>query len=288
MRRLVHSMESNSVSFIHTVLSATKKEYGADCKYLPRWRLVKLVCLAADYLDDDSINRGWYKHGYYSFITDEILKQLPLRKNLRATKIPKEQVDKELSTKIIPFLRTNKTNFISEQSTFLHWVHYELPPEEYKEFYKFSDLFLESLKNLSDTRIQVSKEPYNDIADLISSYYPFLKHVDTDVLDVFSNFVDLFEDMLLTSQTRKLALKGMKRIIQNIQEFYYEDIYTGLPPFRQTVIGDEKEEEIGIYSKNLDNKLKDAISQIEDTSKILKEKNLSPTINDYRKLYCEN
>jgi hypothetical protein len=277
-------IEIASENFIHSILYATKKEYKDSCLYLPRSRSVKLVCFAADYLDYDLLNRGWYKHGYFSFITNEIIKNLPFRGSLLKTKIDMDKVDREISDQIIKFLKDNKSHFLSKKEDFLHWVHYDVAPEHYKKFYKLSDNFLQSFEDISYKKISSGYEPYDEIADIISNYYPCLKHVDNDVLETFSDFVDLVENILLASKIRNTHLTGAKTQIRELYDLFEKQLYRGLPPFKQTLIGNEKNLELQIYEKNIQSSLVYSIERLLTISTIMERRKLIPTISEFESI----
>ncbi|MHB8164699.1 MAG: hypothetical protein ACYDDV_10245 [Methanoregula sp.] len=277
----MESIDTTPEEFTKTVLYAAKHDFSRECKYIPKTRAVKLVCMVADELDYEGFSRGYYKYGYFSFDIYSIIDNINIRKNLYSTKIEKDAINPKLLKTVIPAIQKLKSKFILKREDFLHWVHIDLPPLEYKLFYRCSDDFLLKLDGLSQASSFTFYDLYDDISDAITKYNTSLNHVNRKNLDLFFMYTDILEEIMLVNKSRDLKLSGLKKIIIRLSDLFEEDVYACLPPFKETLKGDLKSHEIQVYEENIDRRYLHAFENLSAMRRELSSKGLLPSLDEY-------
>jgi hypothetical protein len=277
-------MDSNDTTpeeFAKTVLYGAKHDFSNECKYIPKTRAVKLVCMVADELDYEGFSRGYYKYGYFSFDIYSIVGNINIRKNLHSTKIEREEINPDVLKTVIPAIQKLKSKFILKREDFLHWVHIDLPPAEFKPFYRCSDEFLLKLDGLTKASKFSFYDLYDDISDSITRYNTSLNHVNPKNLDLFFMYTDLLEEILLVNKSRELQLSGLKKVIGGMSSLFEVDIYACLPPFKQTLKGERNDHEIEVYEKNIERRYSNAFENLCHLRTELSSKGLLPSLEEY-------
>lgn len=277
----MQSIDTTPEEFTKTVLYAAKHDFSRESKYIPKTRAVKLVCMVADDLEYEGFSRGYYKYGYFSFDIYSIIDNINIRGNLYSTKIERNQINQKLLTTITPSIKKLKSKFILKRKDFLHWVHIDLPPTEYKSFYRCSDDFLLKLDGLTKASNFTFYDIYDDISDAITLYNTSLNHVNRKNLDLFFMYTDLLEELLLVNKCRDLKLSGLKRIIFRLSDIFEEDVYACLPPFKETIKGERKAEEIQVYEENIIRRYSNALEKLSSIRNELMSKGLLPSLEEY-------
>ncbi len=275
------SIDTTPEEFTKTVLYAAKHDFSNECKYIPKTRAVKLVCMVADELDYNGFSRGYYKYGYFSFDIYSIIEDINIRGTLYSTKIERKQIDQKLMSTVVPSINKLKSKFVLKREDFLHWVHIDLPPTEYKQFYRCSDDFLLKLDGLTKASKFSFYDIYDDISDIITKYNMSLNHVNRKNLDLFFMCTDILEELLLVNKSRDLKLSGLKKIIINLSSIFEGDVYACLPPFKETIKGERKEHEIQIYNENVDRRYSQAFRNLSRLRSELLSKGLLPSLEEY-------
>jgi hypothetical protein len=277
----MQSIETTPEEFTKTVLYAAKHDFSKECKYIPKTRAVKLVCLVADELDYEGFSRGYYKYGYFSFDIYSIIHDIGIRGNLYSTKIEKNQTNQKLLSAITPSVNKLISKFILKREDFLHWVHIDLPPAEYKKFYRCSDDFLLKLDGLTTASSFTFYDIYDDLSDIITQYNTSLDHVNRKNLDLFFMYTDILEELLLVNKRRDLKLSGLKKIIINLSSLFEEDVYACLPPFKETIKGERNAHEIQVYEENIGRRYNQAFRNLSSIRNELASKGLLPSLEEY-------
>lgn len=275
------SIDTNPEEFAKSVLFATKHDFSNDARYITETRALKLVCMVADELEYDEFPRGWYRHGYYSFRVHSIIKDIEIRKNLYSTKINKEEVNKKLLPLVGPIIMELKPKFILARKDFLHWIHFDLPPTQYKPFYRYSEEFTNKIKALGSAPKFSFYDSYDDFSDTITHYNTSLKHVKNEYLETYFYFSDILENILLINKKRNLNFIGLKRIIDRLSNIFEEKLYSCLPPFEDSVKGISKEGEIEIFNSNASRKVALVIKDLYDIETELRRKGLLPQLEEF-------
>lgn len=275
------SSETTPDEFTKTVLYGAKHDFSRECKYIPKTRAVKLVCVVADELEYEGFSRGYYKYGYFSFDIYSIIDTINIRGNLYSTKIEKETINPKLLKSVLPVINKFKSKFILKREDFLHWVHIDLPPKKYKQFYKYSDDFLLKLDALPKTSRFTFYDIYDDISEIITRYNTALEHVTPKNLDLFFTYTDLLEEILLVNKSRDLKLAGLKRVISELSTLFENDVYACLPPFKETLKGECNSHEIEIYDENINRRYTLALERLSELHTDLSSKGLFPSLDEY-------
>jgi len=269
--------------FAFGVLSAAKELYGEDAKYIPKWRSIKLVCVVADKTEFEGIPRGWYKFGEYSFKVDSIIAPyFPrdgdslLDANIPAFGLPN-------SAQIYRILRDLKNHFIQKRDAFANWIHYEICPPPYNLFYKYNDEFAGILRHMLNQPNQtLITGHYRDrVGEIITQYNTSLRYVPKEVLNVFFDFTDILEDLLLVAKVRKINVSNLDEYLIQLKNVYENKIFPCLTPFENTVEGNGRDEEITIFKKNTCQFFAESILELSDIKSKIKLAGLNPTLNEY-------
>jgi hypothetical protein len=146
------SMDISEDQFIHTVLYTIKRDFKNKGKYITKSRALQMICMLADQLNYNEISRGWYKHGYYSFSLDKVLNNIGIRHTLLTTSINQEFVNKEFYKLLSKPIKDLESKFILPNNEFYDWIHFEIAPDHYKDFYKYGITFLNQLSRLKERR----------------------------------------------------------------------------------------------------------------------------------------
>jgi len=267
--------------FINTIVFITHKNYSSDRKYIKRWRIIKLILKIADEINYHKISSGFYKHGNYSFAVDSFLRtELKFTSSLNGVKIKNDLINKEFSEIILPAIEQNKTLFIQPTIDFRTWAHVDQPPKEYQNFYFYSDRLLDGFNDISRARSrQDIREIGDEISDIITYFDPCLTHVDKNILNIYFDFTDTLENVFSVISHRNITREA-KPILINLYEIYYNYIFSFFPPFKQTLHGDNIENELINYSGALTYAGSKIEQEYPRLKKRIKRKNLIPTIDE--------
>lgn len=258
------------------VLYTAKKEYGDAARYIPKTRAIKLVCLAADEIGFEAVSRGWYKFGIYSFRVDSILTPI-FKTNLLDTEIPKIELPERIKGAIEIFIDSVKDPFISRRDDFWAWIHYQIAPEVYRDFYRSHEEFLKAIDmciNGNPSRL------YEFVGDVITRYNRSLQHVPPDVLDVFFSFTDLLEDLLLVCKRRGIDGSDTRSILEKMRELYITKIYPSITPFEQSLKGADKEHELMLFTDRRMNFCKEASEELARIKEMMQSSGLMPSLEE--------
>jgi len=120
---------------------------------------------------------------------------------------------------------------------------------------------LNKLVNQSSSSHNLYSNFYNPISDIISEYEQNLIHLHKDILDLFFNYTDLLEAVLLVSKRRRIAAQNFTDIINKLNDVYGR-----------------------IYSKMASNDNSNVSALAEELSCVREEvgnRNLLPTFDEY-------
>lgn len=267
-------------NFAFGVLSIAKDLYGEQSKYITKTRAIKLVCLTADKLEFEGITRGWYNFGEYSFGVDSIIKPYfsTNRVNLLGANIPTFDLadDGQLRRVIKDF----KPQFIKTTPDFMRWIHYIIAPDPYKGFYKSHDNFLEVLCNIGSPYTTFT-HPRDLVGEIINSYNPNLRHLSRERRNLFFDFTDILEDLLLVAKVRSISLPKIKNYFISLKNIYQNNLYPCLTPFEQTVHGSNREGELKIFQENTDRYRFTSINALSNIDSQISNAGLKPTFDEY-------
>jgi hypothetical protein len=275
------STTDSALNFILFVLGEAKKELGDKCRYIGRTRALKLICIIANDIGFNEIPRGWYKHGLYSFKVDSILRMI-LRDNLLSTTIPPSQIDEELGGKIIHFVKYRKDQFVVPRKEFFNWIHLDLPPQPYKLFYKHNDEFYQGRQNLIFPKNVTFIHSYDILSDIITDLNHTLKHVRRDYLDIYFDYSDILEDLLLVMKRRGYDSSLLRQNFIELDGLYEDLIYSCLTPFEESAVGVDRNDEIATFTGVSNTRIRDASSKLWGINENMKLNRLKPTLSEYK------
>jgi len=269
-------------SFTLAVLSTAKSVFGRDAKYITKTRAIKLVCMVADDLGIESIPRGWYQHGIYSFKVDSIVQPYFRGGNLLTASIPAFSLPSDLMGAISHRMKNLKEYFVQPATEFMDWIHFEKAPEPYKKFYQCHRELTKVLDSLIEPQPQemLFSTPYDSVAETITRYNTCLGHVPESLQNLFFDYTDVLEDLLLVVKRRGLGLSEVRDILSELREIYGL-IYPCITPFEQSVRGIGREEEIKILRQNTEKRYITTMQRLCDVRKRMEERGLMPTLEEY-------
>jgi len=135
---------------------------------------------------------------------------------------------------------------------------------------------------MSEIRLKKDIPQYYDIvSDIVSSFEPNLKHMREDYLDIYFNYIDQLEGVLLVCKRRNFNAKYTKELLKEFLSLYENEISTFIFPFVETLTGDNKVYEIEVYSTNLQKKTSLVSSKLDELKHRISLYNLNPTLDDF-------
>ena len=245
--------------FSIAVLHKAKELFGEKAKYLTSTRMVKLVAFVSDDVNFD-LTRGWYRYGYYSQNAYRIIKDYS-EGNMLNLDIPKELIEKsldnfsELLPKISDSIKNLKHDFIQDRNLFYDWIYKTKAPEEFKGLYRshrdFQEFFTRILTSFRSSK-NFANFDYVEKGNqdtMIRDYYRHLNHLkDDDVLNIFCDFMDLFEMVMLMIKNKNYYVtEDIFNFLEKLKENYCgsdNDLWTLLVPYSETLIGRRAEDEL--------------------------------------------
>lgn len=257
------------------VLYIAKKAYGDDARYIPRTRAVKLVCLAADEIGFEAISRGWYRFGLYSFRVDSILSEI-FKESLLDTEVPEVVLPEAMKRNMERFVTSVKGQFKSTRDNFWRWIHYQIAPEVYRDFYRSHEEFLRAI----DMAIDSPSRLYKSMGEVITRYNRSLQHVSQDVLELFFSFTDLLEDLLLVCKRRGADGSDVRQLLKELRELYVTRIYPSLTPFERSLKGADREHELRLFEDRRMKFCEEASKEIIRIKDRMRSSGLMPTLEE--------
>lgn len=277
-----------------------------------------MVCYVADLMDFD-LTRGWYKHGYYSRSVDSHMSSYPSFEELDVeTDIFREaqqHVDETFIYKLDANIRNRVTDkFVKDGSIFYKWIYSDLAPSNYRDFYNYNREFTKSLEYLIDAAKKNEpqiKEDLSRVDKALSNLRSALRFIkDDEILDVYLRFSDLLRMLMIKfrkDNTVKnidlavvLALENLFWLYINSQSMEREstanvaqyifpvtpleggDIWTILTPYRETLIGQQKDEEIIRHTKKIQTLKPNLLNAIGKLKEFCEDYKLLPSMEDIK------
>jgi hypothetical protein len=245
---------------------------------------MKLVFEVAKEIDYPNLSFVCYKYGWYSFQTDSILREIFSTRSLHGGKFGSESIDKDLVDLVYPIIEKLGSIFSKRgYKIFLTWAHEEKIPEQYRPLYKYNDQLLRNLKKLSDNPSKsVIPEYYDLISNIVSELDPNLKHISKEYLDIYFDYIDQLEGVLLVCKRRNFNAKLVKNLLKDFESFYEKEISSFIFPFIETLTTDDgKEYEIEVYSTNIKRKSAAISGKLEEIKNKISEYQLTPILEDF-------
>jgi hypothetical protein len=272
-----------SQDFAFSVLSIAKEMYGEQARYITKTRAIKLICLVADELEFDGITRGWYNFGEYSFGVDSLIRFYFEQKGTSLLDISLPSIRFSNEGQIRRAIKTLKSHFIMETPKFMEWIHYTIAPDPYKRFYKCHDEFEIALGSLGGTTSQMllTNHPRDQVGEIITRYNTNLKHLSKERQNLFFDFTDMFEELLLVAKVRKIKLADLAPYLIPMKNLYEKMVYPCLTPFEQTVRGDNRGEELQIFRKITKDYRSNAIFSMKQINAMISNSDLKPRLDEY-------
>lgn len=249
--------QNNSLSesdFVRTVLAVASQIFTArEKKYLKKTRVVKLVALTADRLDFP-LTRGWFRYGIYAPEANRIISSLTTNyggfENFPAFRTP---CGKKTLDQIKDAVLALKPQFLKSTVGFDRWIHEEMPPAQYRAFYKYEPLFYKELIHIRT--IVLRNEQYSaelsSFSDIVTNLIHSLEYIENkDILDLFYKYVDFWELLVLRIQKRGTTSQ-MKPIVSELIRIYQESLRRALTPYVKTLMGTSAEEERESFEKKI-------------------------------------
>lgn len=291
----LHEKDYSEDMFSIVVLYRAKKLFGDNVTRLGLTRMVKLVSFVADDINFD-LTRGWYKFGEFSPNAYTIAKY-GSDGDLMSFELPKELVEvcleelKEVSPLIDKSIEKWKPIFIKDQTSFYNWVYETKAPEEFKGLYKshrdfehfFSRLLIFFRFQKTSSKISIEKSDNQDM--IIRNFYRQVNHLkDDEILNIFCDFMDLFEMVMLRVRNKDCRINGDSLIfLQDLKENYCDsdnDLWTLLVPYIETLKGRRAEDAKKWYRKKCESIKKVLPKKIESLTGQAESLDLLPTLEE--------
>ena len=271
--------------FVYTVLAVASQVFTTrEKKYLEKTRIVKLIALTADRLDFP-LTRGWFRYGIYapqtSLIISSLLKDHESFENFPDFKIRcRDKTWNQIKNAVI-FL---KPYFLKRTKDFDKWIHEEMPPDQYKAFYKYEGLFHKKLIHIQTIISQNSQigEELSDFSDIITNLEHSLEYVENrEVLDLFHEYVDFWELLVLRIQKRGITPR-MKPIVSELIRIYQEFLRPALSPYEKTLQGTNAEQERESFRRKIKTGLGKFKNELEFYRNMARSASLTATLDEIR------
>lgn len=271
--------------FVYTVLAVASQVFTTrEKKYLEKTRIVKLIALTADRLDFP-LTRGWFRYGIYapqtSLIISSLLKDHESFENFPDFKIRcRDKTWNQIKNAVI-FL---KPYFLKRTKDFDKWIHEEMPPDQYKAFYKYEGLFYKKLIHIQTIISQNSQigAELSDFSDIITNLEHSLEYVENrEVLDLFHEYVDFWELLVLRIQKRGITPR-MKPIVSELIRIYQEFLRPALSPYEKTLQGTNAEQERESFRRKIKTGLGKFKNELEFYRNMARSASLTATLDEIR------
>ena len=291
----LHEKDYSEDIFSIVVLYRAKKLFGDNVTRIGLTRMVKLVTVVADDIDFD-LTRGWYKFGEFSPNAYTIAKD-GSDGDLMSFELPKELVEECLEElkEVIPLIDKSIKNwepiFIKDQTSFYNWVYETKAPEEFKGLYKshrdFNHFFSHLLIFFRFQKVspKISIEKANNQNIIVRNFYKQLNYLnDDETLNIFCDFMDLFEMVMLRIRNKDYHVNEDDLIfLRELKRDYCDsenDLWTLLVPYSETLTGMGAEDAKKWY-RNKCECIKDVLSKkIENFTEQAESMDLLPTIEE--------
>lgn len=273
------------IEFVQTALEAISQVFAiGEKKYLGKTRLMKLVAFTADTLDFP-LTRGWFRFGYYAPEPNKQISNL-LESYQTFERFPHFQIKCEKNT-LKAFKKavlSLKPHFMSEKAEFDKWIHEEMAPEPYKDYYKYETLFFDKLTYIRDVISSNGqfKTELSDFSDIVTNFERSLDYVEnSQALELLHDYVDFWELLVLRIQNRGIN-SGMKPIVSEIVEIYDKYLRPALTPYEKTLQGENAEQEKETFRRNVKSNLKHFKEDFEFYKEMGKSHNIIATLEEIR------
>lgn len=246
------------------ILNRAKKFFNpTQQNFLGMTRMVKLIAFVAEDIEFD-LTTGWYKYGIYPAVSfSEISSQFSGEEERKLTNLKVEKeimsyVDsefKDLKSEVDEAIKKYVPHFILDHFSFNTWVYSKKAPEEYSPLYLNHMQFGELVNRfrpfviLHDKDIKLVgkglKEGYKTFGKYIYKQYENLAHIkDDEILDLFYDYMDLFEMFLLKLKKNRFSLPNYTSSFwEELGGLYLrntDDLWTLMVPYRETLKGPKK------------------------------------------------
>jgi hypothetical protein len=120
-----------------------------------------------------------------------------------------------------------KKYFIQKRDVFANWIHYEICPSPYNSFYKHNDEFVKALKQMLNQPNQtlIAGHSRDYVGEIITQYNTCLRYVPKEILNVFFDFTDILEDLLLVAKVRKMSVSNLDGYLIKLKDVYETKIF---------------------------------------------------------------
>jgi hypothetical protein len=273
------------LDFVAIVLAAISHVFGArEKKYLGKTRLIKLVAFTADELGFP-LTRGWYRYGYYAPVPSQQISHL-LEIYQTFEEFPHvEPTCREDTWKTVKnAISALKPHFKTDQTEFDKWVHEEMAPPLYREYYKYEILFYDKVTYIRDvvsSRRQFGTE-LSDFSDIVTNFEHSLGFVeDIQALELLHEYVDFWELLILRIQNRGITSQ-MAPLVSELVKIYHEHLRPALSPYEKTLQGMYAEQEKETFRRRIRSSLRSFREQLEFYKELGKSQDLIATVEEIR------
>lgn len=230
----------DELDFTRTMLEAASHVFIQNEKeYMVKTRLVKLVSFGADEIGYP-LTRGWFRYGYYAPESARYIQGL-MNKHHKFRDFPVFRLrcsdvtfDKfiDVSKKLKPYLLRSREDFSK-------WVHEEMAPPPYRDYYKYTSLLDEMLSHVENTvsnggQLDCSLKDLDDI--MLDLEYSIDYVEDQEILNFFFEYINTWRMLILRIKKRGLA-PGMDKAMSELLCMYNEFFLAALSPYEKTLQG---------------------------------------------------
>lgn len=271
--------------FVQTVLAATSQIFTAkEKKYLGKTRLMKLVVFASDELGFP-LTRGWYRYGYYAPVPNQQISYL-FEVYQTFEKFPRFQPKcrGETWNTVKNAVSSLKQYFITDQIKFDKWVHEEMAPEPYREYYKYEKRFYDKIIYIRDVILSKGqfKTELSDFSNIVTDFECSLDFVEDErALELLHEYVDFWELLILRIQNRGITPQ-MAPVVSELVRIYHEYLRSALSPYEKTLRGMDAEQEKESFRIRVRSNLRSFGEQMEFLKKWGESQNLIATLDEIR------
>jgi hypothetical protein len=230
----------NELDFTKTMLEAASHVFKQNEKeYIGETRLVKLVSFGADEIGYP-LTRGWFRYGYYAPESARYIKGL-MRKHHKFRDFPafRLRCSDVTFNKFTDVSKRLKPYLLRSREDFSKWVHEEMAPPPYRDYYKYTSLLDEMLSRVENTvsngwQLDCSLKDLNDI--MLDLEYSIDYVEDQKILNFFFEYINTWRMLILRIKKRGIA-QGTDEVMSELLDMYKKFFLAVLSPYERTLKG---------------------------------------------------
>lgn len=265
--------------FVKSVVYGAHQKYGRGRVKIRRVKSMKMVIKAAEMCSYDHIAHGFYMFGDYSFRVHTIFDEIFDGPSLHGMRKDRS-INMELVSLLDTFFDDMQHLLTGRFSKFIDWAHIQEVPQEYLDFYLYSDLLRKNIEILPNVKRKDVASYYDEISGNISNLDACLNHVPKERLLLYFKFTDLLEGVLIVCRHRNFNYYDYKAVMKDLAKLYKYDVASLLYPYLETMKGEDTEFEKREYNERIEKRMNVVPSGLTRLEARIAKRGFKPTLEE--------